>query len=222
MMQQSSGDMGEGRTEEEAKEQSKRIRIAAGAATLGGVTCFMLPVVGGLTLACAGAAAAAMMTTRADEAGDAARASGAAVAVGFEKVSKLDLKKKVTSAYGKVLQKPPVEEKKEPNWWQRTFRSSSRLDRYGHCKTAGEAGELMVRELADCPRDSRRRFANEIIASLHPDRAHSVASRATATALTRVALGVREFFDDQGWDYVDLRGVTNAVYDLKKKLDRLS
>lgn len=207
----------------EANEQSKRIRIAAGAATLGGVTCFMLPVVGGITLACAGAAAAAAMTTRADEAGEAARASGAAVAVGFEKVSKLSKARALTLTTKTTDE--PEKKKNDEGWWSRTlasFRPSApRLERYGEARSAGAAAELIVRELVDAPRDNRRRLCNEIIASLHPDRTYSVAAKASATALTRVALAVRDFFDDQGWDVLDRKGCNAVIADVKKRVDRL-
>mmetsp|Transcript_21056 Transcript_21056/g.65008 ORF Transcript_21056/g.65008 Transcript_21056/m.65008 type:complete len:168 (-) Transcript_21056:310-813(-) len=167
-----------------------------------------------------------MMTTRADEAGEAARASGAAVAVGFEKVSKMDLGAKARRAKDSiVLRKTEPEPAKEQGWFSRTWQAlrpaAPRLERFGEARSAGEASEFIVRELADAPRDSRRRLANEIIASLHPDRTHSVAARATATALTRVALAVRDFFETEGWDVFDVKGVNQTVADVKKRVDRL-
>mmetsp|Transcript_23434 Transcript_23434/g.92883 ORF Transcript_23434/g.92883 Transcript_23434/m.92883 type:complete len:247 (+) Transcript_23434:67-807(+) len=229
----------------EAHEQTKRLRTATGAAIIGGVGCFMLPVVGGVTLACVGAAAAAAATTRADELGEAARASGAATASGLETISKTDVAGKARRLYGSVRarvagtpadEEPAASKKKKKqappqessSWLARTVAAwtgppaPSRLDTYGELRSAADAAERMTREeLAATPHAVRRRLALEIIASLHPDRATSVGARATATALTRVAIQVRDFFDNAGWDVIERRGLDAVVADVKKSIDRI-
>ena len=66
----------------EAAEQRNRLKVALGAGGIGAVVGLTLPVVGGLTVALCGAAAAVGLTTRSDDLGDAARASGQAAAGG--------------------------------------------------------------------------------------------------------------------------------------------
>lgn len=208
----------------EASEQSKRVRITAGAAAIGGGLCFILPVVGGVTLACVGAAAAAAATTRADEAGEAARASGAAVAAGFQRVSELEVSKKAKKLYTSTKDRlggTPSEPREEPTWWERLRTPRvNRLEVYGAHKTPADVATAMLREVSAPPTvEKRRRLALEIIRELHPDRAgSSIANKATASALTTIAVNVRDFLDEKGWDCFDTSRFDNIAAELKKRL----
>lgn len=222
---------------EEALEQSKRVSITAGAAALGAAVCFVMPVVGGLTLACVGAAAAAAATTRADETGEAARASGRAVAAGIEKVSRADIVGNAchlyTNAKERITNGPPPEKetKEEVGWWASTLAvlpwrregAVQRLEIYGKAKSSVQAAAGLLDEIsAGSTPEKRRRIAAEILREIDPTRARdSVSSRATAAALTRIAVAVRDYLDEVGWDAFDSKSNNALLADLKPRLDRL-
>lgn len=186
----------------------------------------MIPVVGGVTLACLGAAAAAAATTRADEAGEAARASGRAVAAGWEKVSSVDVAGNAREIYRNKFSSSSSSsadaKKEEPShWWSALYTPRvSRLEVYGKSKTSVKVAEGFLSEIGDgATPDKRRRVALEIIREVHPDRAGvSVSSKATATALTRVAVVVRDYLDEVGWDAFDNRSKASILADVKKRI----
>ena len=66
---------------------------------------------------------------------------------------------------------------------------------------------VVCRALAEAPPGQRRRVALELVRDVHPDKSDgSLAARAVATTLTRVAVAVRDYLDDAGWDSFEERG----------------
>lgn len=229
----------------EAEDQRNRVKVALGAGGIGAVTCFMLPVIGGVTLAACGAAAAVGLTTRSDDIGDAARASGQAAAGGVERLG-ASLKKNKTGEKVRqsirttadkvggalkpkeeVLQLEDAGERKKQKGWFAAWRGETeeekraKRDAYGAAPTASEAAELMVRDLEDVACGSRRRVMLELVRDLHPDKCDgSIAARAVAKTLTQVAILVRDYMDDVGWESFEEKGVDAVAKDCAALVSR--
>ena len=231
----------------EAADQRNKLKVALGAGGIGAVTGLFLPIVGGVTLAACGCAAAVGLTTRSDDVGEAARASGQAAASSAEKLGDafrrngarekfLDGVKKTRETLETALkgggeeplllegQHPPA--KKDKGWlarWRGETEAEKRekLDGYGAAGTASEAAALMCRDLAETPPGQRRRVALELIRDLHPDKCDgSLAARAVATTLTRVAVAVRDYLDDAGWDSFEERGADAVAAECAEQVAR--
>jgi hypothetical protein len=169
----------------EAADQRNKLKVALGAGGIGAVTGLFLPIVGGVTLAACGCAAAVGLTTRSDDVGEAARASGQAAASSAEKLGDafrrngarekfLDGVRKTRETLETALkgggeeplrlegQQQPA--KKDKGWlarWRGETEAEKRekLDGYGAAGTASEAAALMCRDLAETPPGQRRRVA---------------------------------------------------------------
>ena len=234
----------------EAEEQSSKLKVALGAGGIGAACGLLLPVVGGVTLAACGAAAAVGLTTRSDDVGDAARASGQAAAGSVDKLrealKKNNASERVKSSLANAREKvraslaggedaplaleddePQKKKKKKPKGWLASWRSESEEEKrekreaYGAAPTASEAARLMVNDLAEADPTARRRLALELIRDLHPDKCDgSVAGRAVATTLTRVAVAVRDYFDDAGWESFEDKGAVAVAEECAEAVAR--
>lgn len=222
--------------EAEAGEQRNRLKVALGAGGIGAVVGLTLPVVGGVAVAMCGAAAAIGLTTRSDDLGDAARASGSAAVGGVstlrdtlkrnkagEKVraSIRTTREALRGVHTSEAPAVPRTASSEKGWFAGFGWGEAASDRaakraaYGAAPTAAEAAELMARDLAGVDPAKRRRYFLEQLRDLHPDKCAvaTIAARAVATTLTRIAVAVRDHLDDVGWDAFEARGADAVAKD---------
>eukprot|EP00629_Pelagomonadales_sp_RCC1024_P006646 CAMPEP_0119268172 /NCGR_PEP_ID=MMETSP1329-20130426/6039_1 /TAXON_ID=114041 /ORGANISM="Genus nov. species nov., Strain RCC1024" /LENGTH=240 /DNA_ID=CAMNT_0007268133 /DNA_START=257 /DNA_END=976 /DNA_ORIENTATION=- len=213
----------------DAEEQRSRLSVALGAGGLGAAAGLCVPVVGGVVLAAAGAAAAVGLTTRSDDVGEAARASGKAAASGVERVrAKLrearagERLQASLSSVASSLRGSPEAAPAEPaqtGWLAAVFGAGdaerrAMRERLGAAKTPADAARSVCADLAAAPADRRRRQLLELLRDLHPDkqRNSTVSDRAVAASLTNIVVCVRDYLDEVGWDAFEARGAS-AVAD---------
>ncbi|KAJ1459745.1 hypothetical protein M885DRAFT_510976 [Pelagophyceae sp. CCMP2097] len=208
----------------------------------------MIPVIGGITLvrhpaaslarcraplnvlwaqAAVGAAAAVSLTTRSDETGNAARATGTAVVYSVEKLQKTKLLSTVGGAATATAVKlkgsvsarlakdePPAPAPEPPTWWWKRLRTrcgldeetgpADRLAKYAKCTSDDDCLVEMLRELAHEPPAQRAKAAQKLVRDFDPDKhAGSFGARATAKALTAHATALVAFLDRVGWDSLE-------------------